>query len=145
MGDKRAMGNDTTIELNPVIDLELSRQRILLVDDDHEQAETLAFSLRRQGFEVMTAHSARAAMAAIELHQPQLVILDIRLPDGNGLELCQQLTDDADTCDIPVIILSGMEGADIVRRARAAGCQYFLRKPYDPNALLLLAESAINH
>ena len=135
---------DTTIELNPVMESELSRQRILLVDDDHEQAETLAFALRRQGFEVVVAHSARAGRAATELHQPQLVILDIRLPDGDGLALCQQLSDDPDTSDVPVIILSGMEGPDIVRRARAAGCQFFLRKPYDPNALLLLAESAIS-
>ena len=44
---------------------------------------------------------------------------------------------------IPVIILSGMERPDIIRRSRAAGCQYFVRKPYDPNALLILVQHAI--
>ena len=139
------MDQGTAFELNPVLDTELNRQRILLVDDDHEQVDTLAYALRKQGYDVFTAHSIQSAQAAIRAHEPQLVIMDIRLPDGDGLTLCGSVMDNPDTCDIPVIILSGMEGPDIVRRSRAAGCQFFLRKPYDPNALLLLAESAMEH
>ena len=60
-----------------------------------------------------------------------------------GFDVCQQLADDPQTCSIPVIILSGMERPDIIRRARSSGCQYFVRKPYDPNALLVLIQSAI--
>ena len=74
---------------------------------------------------------------------PQLIILDIRLPDGNGLELCRELGDDPRTFQTPVIILSGMESSNIVRRARTAGCRYFLRKPYDPNSLLLMVEDTL--
>ena len=70
--------------------------------------------------------------------------MDVGLPDGDGLMFCQRLADAPETCEIPVIILSGMDRADMVRQARAAGCQYFLRKPYDPNALLLLARHAID-
>ena len=62
---------------------------------------------------------------------------------ATALPLCQHLADDPTTCQIPVIILSGMEGPDIVRNARAAGCLFFLRKPYDPNALLLLTRDAL--
>jgi len=135
---------DTTIELDPISDETHVRQRILVIDDDREQTETLAYALRRQGFDVFTAHSFQEGLAAVELHRPQLLIMDIRLPDGDGLSLCERLADNSSTCEIPVIILSGMEGPNIVRRARSAGCHFFLRKPYDPNALLLLAESAIN-
>jgi len=137
------LSDDTTLELEPVSNTGAVPRRILVIDDDQDQVETLAIALRRQGFDVQTAHNLRAGRAAIDLYLPELVIMDIRLPDGDGLSLCQQLTDDPATCEIPVIILSGMERSDIVRRARAAGCQYFLRKPYDPNALLLLAQSAI--
>ncbi len=61
----------------------------------------------------------------------------IRLPDIDGLSVCERLANSPDTCDIPVIILSGMERPDIIRRSRAAGCRCFVSKPYDPNALLI--------
>jgi putative two-component system response regulator len=137
------VSDEPVMELSPAPQAADTARRILIVDDDHEQADTLAYSLRRQGFEVLLAHTMQAARLAAELHIPSLIIMDIRLPDGDGLTLCQQLADDPATCQIPVIILSGMEGPDIVRHARAAGCLFFLRKPYDPNALLLLARDAL--
>jgi CheY-like chemotaxis protein len=69
--------------------------------------------------------------------------MDLRLPDADGLDLCQQLDESPSTCGIPVIVLSGMERPDIIRRAREVGCQYYVRKPYDPNALLLLIQHAL--
>jgi CheY-like chemotaxis protein len=76
--------------------------------------------------------------------RPDLVILDLRLPDIDGLEVCERLADSPDTCGIPIIILSGMERPDIVRRSRAAGCTFFVRKPYDPNALLALIQHSLD-
>ena len=64
--------------------------------------------------------------------------------NGNGLDMCQVLSDDPQTSGIPVIILSGMERPDIIRATRSAGCKFFVRKPYDPNALLILIEQAIS-
>jgi DNA-binding response OmpR family regulator len=139
------MQDETVLELAPVASAEAYRQRILVIDDDRDQVEALAFALRRQGFDVTTAHSLAAGRSAVNTIHPQLVIADLGLPDGDGLELCQQLADHEETCEIPVIALSGTERADIVRQARLAGCHFFLRKPYDPNALLLLAQNAIAH
>jgi DNA-binding response OmpR family regulator len=116
---------------------------VLIVDDDHSQAEVLAFRLAKQGYETLTANTGRAGLQLALAESPNLVLLDLRLPDVDGLNLCQELTDDGRTCGIPVIILSGMERPDIIRRSRAAGCHYYVRKPYDPNALLLLVQSAI--
>jgi CheY-like chemotaxis protein len=76
--------------------------------------------------------------------RPSLIVLDLRLPDTDGFSVCSQLVDDPATSEIPVIILSGMERPDIIRQSRAAGCQYFVRKPYDPNALLILIRQAID-
>jgi CheY-like chemotaxis protein len=135
--------DETIMELEPTPCPDALRRRILVIDDDQDQVETLAHALRRQGFDVLSAHSIRAGQAALAVALPELIIMDIRLPDGDGLTLCQQLADDPQTCEIPVIVLSGMERSDIVRRARAAGCLFFLRKPYDPNALLLLAQTAL--
>ncbi len=121
------------------------RQRlsILIVDDDEVLADVLSRRLQQQGFATATAFSGGSGLAQARADRPDLIVLDLRLPDADGFDVCEKLADAPETCDIPVIILSGMEQPDILRRCRAAGCQYFLRKPYDPNALLILIRQAI--
>jgi CheY-like chemotaxis protein len=119
------------------------RRSILLIDDDQGQVAALAHRLAKQGYRTLAAGSARYGVEVALAQQPDLILLDLRLPDADGFEVCAQLTDHPDTCFIPVIILSGMERPDIVRRTRAAGSQYYVRKPYDPSALLILIERAI--
>ncbi len=118
-------------------------QTVLIIDDDQDQAESLSLRLMDQGFETVTAHSGHVGLAAARRESPDLILLDVRLPDIDGFFVCQRLSDDVGACEIPVIMLSGMEAPDIIRRCRAAGCYYFVRKPYDPNVLLTLIEQAI--
>lgn len=118
--------------------------RVLLIDDDQGLAEVLSQRLRQQGFEVSHAETGRDGLARAIAYPPSLILLDLRLPDADGLAICAQLADAPETCAVPVIILSGMELPDIIRRTRAAGCAYFIRKPYDPNALLLLIRQALS-
>ncbi len=76
--------------------------------------------------------------------KPHLVLLDLRLPDANGLDICTQLDELPSTCGTPIIILSGVESSDVIRRTRTAGGLFFVRKPYDPSALLVLIQHAID-
>lgn len=117
---------------------------ILLIDDDRDQLLVLSTRLERQGFKTLTADSGELGLTIARTQHPDAILLDLRLPDIDGLTVCQELADTPDTCHIPVIILSGMERPDIIRRSRAAGCQFFVRKPYDPNALLILLRQAIS-
>lgn len=117
-------------------------RQALIVDDDPTQLEILEYRLVQLGYQVTKLTTAAGVVSAARDLQPQLAVLDIQLPDGDGLELCQQLADDDRTSDIPVILLSGTDRADVVRAARAAGGKFFLRKPYDPNALALIIEHA---
>lgn len=119
------------------------RQTVLIVDDDEVLADALSVRLRKQGFETTTAGSGRKGLEWAQQQRPALIVLDLRLPDMDGFSICQQLADSPDTCTIPVIILSGMARPDIIRRSREVGCYYFVRKPYDPNALLVLIRQAI--
>ncbi|MEE8451189.1 MAG: response regulator [Thermoguttaceae bacterium] len=119
------------------------RPAILIVDDDEALADVLSRRLRQQKFDPITAGSGQAGLAKARSERPSLIVLDLRLPDIDGFSICEQLADEPATCEIPVIILSGMEKPDILRRCRAAGCHYFVRKPYDPNALLILIRQAI--
>lgn len=122
----------------------IEQSTILIIDDDPTMVDVLRRRLKQQHFKVIDAPSGHDGLALARERRPSLVVLDLRLPDIDGLGVCELMADDPQTCQIPVIILSGMERPDIIRRSRAAGCQYFVRKPYDPNALLLLIRSAID-
>lgn len=116
---------------------------ILIVEDDPTQAEVLAHRLSGQGYRAIHAATGRQGMQLSREQSPALVLLDLRLPDVDGFDICRQLDEHPDTCHIPIVILSGMERPDIIRRSRAAGCSYFVRKPYDPNVLLTIVRQAI--
>ena len=118
--------------------------RILVVEDEERIRQFLQRGLSYEGYRVDIAEDGQTGLEIARDQPPDLVLLDIHLPDVDGLSVCHELNDAADTCDIPVIVLSAMERPDIIRRSRAAGSHYFLRKPYDPNALLMLAEAAMN-
>ena len=119
------------------------RRAVLVIDDDEAMADVLSRRLEQQGFASMTADSGGRGLAMARAEHPDLILLDLRLPDKDGFTICEELADSTETCGIPVIILSGLERPDIIRRARAAGCYFFVRKPYDPNALLVLIRQAI--
>ncbi len=131
-------------QLQPVETIPDRPATILIVEDDDSLCTALSLSLGNQGFKTIASHTGRQAMAMARQRRPALVLLDLGLPDADGLEICEQLVDDPLTSEIPVIIVSGSDRADILRRSRAAGCQYYLRKPYDPNALLSLIRTAID-
>ncbi len=121
-----------------------ARYSVLIVDDDEALADVLSTRLTRQGFGTLIADSGQRALELARAERPDCILLDLRLPDVDGFDLCQKLVDSAETCEIPVIIVSGLEQPDIIRRCRAAGCRYYVRKPYDPNALLTLVRQAID-
>jgi CheY-like chemotaxis protein len=119
-------------------------RRILIVDDDEIMADVLSVRLSQQGFQTTIAENGEQALAMARVERPHVILLDLRLPDVDGFEVCRELSDSEETSEIPVIIVSGLEHPDVIRRSRAAGCHYYLRKPYDPNALLTLIQQAID-
>lgn len=120
-----------------------SRPLILVVDDDPDLVETLEIRLKQQRLDTISANSCQQALGLAHERLPDLILLDLRLPDGDGMRVCERLTDAAETGHIPIIVLSGSDRPDIVRHSRAAGSRYFVRKPYDPNALLLLIQDCL--
>jgi DNA-binding response OmpR family regulator len=121
----------------------LDPNKILVIDDDAELVDALRRRLTQQKFEVLVAITGEQGRTLARRHRPDLILLDVGLPDISGLDLCQELTDAPGTCGIPVILLSGCDQADVIERSRAAGGEYFIRKPYDPNALLTLVRHAL--
>ena len=135
--------DDTAVqpELQPVV---VARpQTVLIIDDDEALSDVLSRRLKQQGFRAVTADCGELGLARAKAELPAAIVLDLCLPDSDGFAICERLADAPETCSIPVIILSGLGRPDVLRRCRASGGHFFLRKPYDPNTLLVLIRQAI--
>ena len=112
------------------------RARVLVVDDDPEIVTFLATLLELEGIESQVATSATAALGILQHALPNLVLLDIAMPDRDGLDLCRALKKDPRTREVPVFVVSARPGRDVVERALAAGAEEFIRKPFENTELI---------
>lgn len=101
--------------------------RVLVVDDDKAIRRFLRITLRANGYTVFEAGGARAALAAVEAVRPDVIILDLGLPDGDGAEVTQQLRD---RDQIPILILSVKDREEDKIAALEAGAEDYLTKPF---------------
>ena len=113
--------------------------RVLLVDDEPSLLRLLRATFERNDVEVAVAATAAEARAAIAADPPDVVVLDIGLPDVDGLTVCRQLKDDPATSATGVVLLTG-SGVDAEGTVRAAGADAFLRKPFSPLELLAVVD-----
>lgn len=135
---------ESTPELDPVSECGGSRGRVLICDDDWSQRELLSLILRKNGFETLDTGLGDECRRYAASEQISAVLLDIDLPDANGLDICEELADAQATHQVPIIVISGMDQADIVRSARRNGARFFLQKPYDPAAVIALLERSLD-
>jgi putative nucleotidyltransferase with HDIG domain len=105
------------------------QNEILLVDDDLKVLEILEESLSRQGYKVNTAANGRQALQSYETHSPQLVVLDMMLPDMTGLEVMEQMRESSRNGDVPVVILSANGDVDVRLAGLEGGAEDFMVKP----------------
>lgn len=117
---------------------------ILIVDDEPELVRPLDFAFRREGFDTRVAHDGRTALAlAAELPRPDLVLLDLMLPDISGTEVCRRLRADAATRDIPVIMVTA-RGEEIDRVVGfEVGADDYVVKPFSTRELVLRARAVL--
>lgn len=101
---------------------------ILIVDDEHMITDMLGAFLSLSGFESHSAHTAGQMWDALAYLAPQAILLDLMLPDENGLNVLRQLRSSAKTAQMPVIIISAYE-PPLIDEALASGADGYLRKP----------------
>ena len=121
----------------PTDALESGRRGILVVDDDPAVVELITDVLGRDGrFEIKSVNNGfGAGMIAKEYH-PDLIILDVMLPDINGKAVCELIRSDSTMSDIKIICISGMVEEDKIRELRESGADDFMHKPIDIDELL---------
>jgi CheY-like chemotaxis protein len=108
---------------------------ILIVDDNPVNTRLVSYVLTAGGFGVRSAEDASAALAVLASCTPDLILMDLRLPGIDGLELTRRLKADPRTREIPVVALTAHAMAGDEARARSAGCQGYITKPIDTRTL----------
>jgi DNA-binding response OmpR family regulator len=112
--------------------------RVLVVDDDPIILELLVLNLELEGHDVVTASDGRQALDRAHDADPDLVLLDIMMPEIDGFEVCERLRADPATATLPVVFLSARaHEADLVRGTKVGGDAY-VTKPFDPMELMEL-------
>jgi signal transduction histidine kinase/ActR/RegA family two-component response regulator/integral membrane sensor domain MASE1 len=110
-------------------------KRVLVVDDNHDAADSLALVLQIEGHDVRTADCGRAALEVAREFAPEVVVLDLGLPDVSGFEVAQALRKDVITAGASLIALTGWGQDEHRRRAQASGFDHHFTKPVDPELL----------
>lgn len=121
----------------PTDALESGKRKVLIVDDDEDLVELLVDVFARDGrFEVRSANNGFGAGMLVKEFRPDLVVLDVMLPDINGKEVCQRVRQDDTLDSVKIICISGMVEADKVADLKAAGANEFIQKPFTVDKLL---------
>jgi DNA-binding response OmpR family regulator len=114
--------------------------KVLIVDDDLALADVVSFTMRRAGFEVITAHDCQDALERWDAENPDLIILDLNLPKLDGLKVCQRIRSQSNT---PIIILSVRGEEDDVVSGLEFGADDYIVKPFSPRQLVARAEAVL--
>jgi two-component system cell cycle response regulator DivK len=111
------------------------RKRILLVEDEEDNMKILR-DLLSPDYELMEANNGEQAVAAASRQRPDLILMDIQLPVMDGYEATRRIKADPALKAIPIIAITSYALGEDEKRARAAGCDDYMPKPYSPRALL---------
>ena len=114
----------------------MQKSKILVVDDDPDLVRALRLRLRANNYDIATAADGYAAIATAQKERPDLIVLDLGLPAGDGFVVLQRLQNSDTLSGIPVIVLSARDPQNNEERALKAGAAAFFQKPADNEELL---------
>jgi len=111
-------------------------KKILAVDDERHIVRLVQVNLQKEGFEVATASNGREALEKVAADKPDLVVLDVMMPEMDGFEALKKLKEDPETAGIPVIMLTAKAQDADVFRGWQSGADLYLTKPFNPQELI---------
>ena len=117
--------------------------RVLVVEDERDVAELIRFNLSKEGYDVVVANNGADGLSQASDMQPDVVLLDVMVPQLNGWEVCRRIKQDADTRNIPVIIVSGRteEGDRVL--GFEVGADDYVTKPFSPRELIARVRAVV--
>ncbi len=111
-------------------------KRILVVEDQEDNRQIIRDMLAATDYEIAEAEDGEQALAAVAKERPDLILMEIQLPTIDGYEAMRQIRTDPALLSIPIIAVSSYAPSGEEQKARAAGCDDFVAKPYSPRQLL---------
>ena len=121
----------------PTDALDNDKREVLLVDDDVDLVEVVKTALEKDGrFDVKVANNGFDAGMIVKEHRPELIVLDVMLPDINGREVCQRVRSDNQLEEVKILCISGMVEPDKIDDLKTAGANDFLQKPFEVEQLI---------
>ena len=121
----------------------MNGKRVLLVDDESDFLEMMLLRFQRSGYLVDLATDGKSALQKITSFNPHIVLLDMVMPEMNGLELCQEIRSDPNFQKIPIVMITAAHQKDAEKKAKAAGVTHLIFKPFDSEELLDLMDSLL--
>ncbi len=106
--------------------------KVLVIDDDVDLLDVISYALRREGFNVQIAADGQQAIQRLKASKPDVILLDIRLPKMNGLEVLKRIRE---SDNIPVIVLTALNDEETILKAFNLGADDFITKPFSPRQL----------
>ncbi len=113
-----------------------SKRTIMVVDDEQEIVTVVRLMLERKGFNVRCAYSGQQVFADLEEQKPDLIILDVMMPEMDGLEVLRRLKTAPETSSIPVVMLTALDQHEDIVRGYETGADYYIPKPFTKDQLL---------
>ncbi|MBN2407516.1 MAG: response regulator [Elusimicrobia bacterium] len=111
-------------------------KKIMIVEDDDVTIRLLRFMLEKKDYKVVVCYNGKEAVEAVGKEKPDLILMDIMMPQMNGIEATETISGDPKTSKIPIIILSALGQEGDVMRGLEAGAVSYVVKPFDSQALL---------
>ncbi len=113
------------------------RKKILIVDDERLTRAVLQHDVILAGYDVMVASNGKEAMQKIREVTPDLIVVDLVMPDMNGFEMCRQIRSNEQTKKTPVIVVSALQSQADIQEAKASGADVYLTKPIKPEEFIM--------
>ncbi len=121
----------------------MDKKKILIVDDEEDLVATVSFRLEANGYKVVTAFNGIDALAKVKAEKPDLILLDVMMPELDGFETAARLKSDSKTLAIPIIMLTAKSERESTEKALDAGAVDYITKPFNPVVLLNKIKSAL--
>lgn len=118
-------------------------KKVLVIDDLPENVYMLQDRLEHEGYEVLTAYDGNSGIEKAKAELPDLILLDVMMPDINGLEVCKTLVNYEETSNIPIILVTAKTGAEDTKEGLDAGAYDYIKKPFNKIELLARVKSAL--
>jgi two-component system cell cycle response regulator len=118
-------------------------KRILVIDDLPENVFLLQDRLETEGLEILTAYDGKSGINKAISELPDLILLDVMMPEMNGIEVCKTLVNNPSTANIPIILVTAKSGAEDIKEGLESGAFDYIKKPFNKVELLARVNSAL--